>query len=95
LDFYVQPEADDSCRVYTTVHRNDLADDGEGDEMQARMAECVAFERKILDEDLGLQEQYRDRRLPLDLTAEVHVKADRPTIELRRILGELVNAATV
>ncbi len=95
LDFYVQPEADDSCRVYTTVHRNDLGGDGDGDDIHARMAECIAFERKILDEDLGLQEQYRDRRLPLDLTAEVHVKADRPTIELRRILGELVNAATV
>ena len=90
LDFYVQAESDETCRVYTTVHRNDLDDD-----VQARMAECVAFERKILDEDLGLQEQYRDRRLPLDLTTEVHVKADRPTIELRRILGELVRAATV
>ncbi len=40
-----------------------------------------------------LQERYRDRRLPLDLTREVHVKADRMTIELRRILGELVAAA--
>ena len=84
LDFYVQPQDDEHCRIYTTVHRNDL----EGDE--TRLAECVAFERKVLDEDLGLQEQYRDRRLPLDLTAEVHVKADRMTIELRRILADLV-----
>ena len=87
LDFYVQPESDDSCRIYTTVHRNDL----DGDD--ARMAECVAFERKILDEDLGLQERYVDRRLPIDVTAEVHVKADRMTIELRRILAELVASA--
>ncbi len=84
LDFYVQPEDDDNCRIYTTVHRNDL--DGDDD----RLAESIAFERKILDEDLGLQERYRDRRLPLDPTAEVHVKADRMTIELRRILAELV-----
>ena len=28
----------------------------------------VAFERKIIDEDLALQERYVDRRLPLDLT---------------------------
>jgi len=84
LDFYVQPEDDDNCRIYTTVHRNDL----DGDE--TRMAECIAFERKVVDEDLGLQERYRDHRLPLDLTAEVHVKADRMTIELRRILAELV-----
>ncbi len=87
LDFYVQPEADDRCRIYTTVHRNDL----DGDE--TRLAECIAFERKILDEDLQLQERYRDRRLPLDLTAEVHVKADRMTIELRRILAELIATA--
>ena len=84
LDFYVQPEDDEYCRIYTTVHRNDL----DGDD--ARLAECVAFERKIVDEDLGLQERYRDRRIPLDLTTEVHVKADRTTIELRRILAELV-----
>ena len=89
LDFYVQPESDDSCRIYTTVHRNDLDDD------DARLAECIAFERKILDEDLGLQERYRDLRLPLDLTTEVHVKADRTTIELRRILGDLVRAPAV
>jgi phenylpropionate dioxygenase-like ring-hydroxylating dioxygenase large terminal subunit len=84
LDFYVQPEDDDQCRIYTTVHRNDL----DGDE--ARLAECIAFERKIVDEDLTVQERYRDRRLPIDLTTEVHVKADRMTIELRRILAELV-----
>ncbi|MDQ1455278.1 MAG: hypothetical protein QOH28_898 [Actinomycetota bacterium] len=84
LDFYVQPEDDEQCRIYTTVHRNDL----DGDE--TRLAECIAFERKIVDEDLTLQERYRDRRLPIDLTTEVHVKADRTTIELRRILAELV-----
>jgi hypothetical protein len=67
------------------VHRNDL----DGDEH--RMAECVAFERKIIDEDLALQERYVDRRLPLDLSTEVHVKADRMTVELRRILADLVN----
>jgi len=87
LDFYVQPESDDRCRIYTTVHRNDL----DGDEM--RLAERIAFERKVVDEDLGLQERYPDRRLPLDLTTEVHVKADRMTIELRRILAELCAAA--
>src|SRR4051794_2807940 len=87
LDFFVQPEDDDRCRIYTTVHRNDL----DGDE--ARLAECIAFERKIIDEDLGLQERYRDLRLPLDVTTEVHVKADRVTIELRRILAELVTEA--
>lgn len=86
LDFYVQPEDEEHCLIYTTVHRNDLDGDPH------RMAECVAFERKVVDEDLALQERYVDRRLPLDLTAEVHVKADRMTIELRRIMGDLVAA---
>jgi phenylpropionate dioxygenase-like ring-hydroxylating dioxygenase large terminal subunit len=84
LDFYVQPEDDDSCLIYTSVHRDDLEGDPHG------MDEAVAFERKIIDEDLALQERYVDRRLPLDLTAEVHVKADRMTIELRRILADLI-----
>ncbi len=87
LDFYVQPEDAEYSRIFTSVHRNDL----DGDEH--RLAECVAFERKIVDEDLALQERYVDRRLPLDVTAEVHVKADRMTIELRRILAELVAPA--
>jgi phenylpropionate dioxygenase-like ring-hydroxylating dioxygenase large terminal subunit len=87
LDFYVQPEDDEHCRLYMSVYRNDLDGDPH------RMAESVAFERKVLDEDLALQERYTDRRLPLDLTAEVHVKADRMTIELRRILGDLVAGA--
>jgi vanillate O-demethylase monooxygenase subunit len=87
LDFFVQPEDDEHCRIYTTVHRDDL----DGDEH--RLAECVAFERKIIDEDLVLQERYTDHRLPLELTTEVHVKADRMTVELRRILAELVERA--
>jgi vanillate O-demethylase monooxygenase subunit len=88
LDFYVQPEDDDRCRLYMAVHRNDL----NGDEH--RLAECIAFENKVVDEDLALQERYVDKRLPLDITTEVHVKADRMTIELRRILGEFVERAT-
>jgi vanillate O-demethylase monooxygenase subunit len=88
LEFYVQPEDDERCTIYSSVHRNDL----DGDEH--RLAECLAFERKVVDEDLGLQERYRDLSLPLDLTTEVHVKADRMTIELRRVLADLVTAAS-
>jgi phenylpropionate dioxygenase-like ring-hydroxylating dioxygenase large terminal subunit len=84
VDFFVQPVDAETCRIFTTIHRNDL----DGDD--ARLAEAVSFEMKILDEDLRLQERYVDRRLPLDLTTEVHVKADRITVELRRILAELV-----
>jgi phenylpropionate dioxygenase-like ring-hydroxylating dioxygenase large terminal subunit len=88
LHFFVQPEDDEQCRIYTLVHRNDLGGD------LHLLAESLAFEAKILDEDLGLQERYVDHDLPLDPTIEVHVRADRHTVEYRRILSDLVAAAT-
>jgi phenylpropionate dioxygenase-like ring-hydroxylating dioxygenase large terminal subunit len=84
LSFHVQPEDDDTCSIYTLIARNDL--DGDPD----RMAAAVSFEQKVVEEDLRLQERYHDKRLPLDLTAEVHIKVDRMTVELRRILAALV-----
>jgi vanillate O-demethylase monooxygenase subunit len=87
LDFFVQPEDDEHCRIYTVLHRNDLEDDHQ-------LAEAIAFEQKILDEDLLLQEQYIDRRIPIDPTIEVHVRVDRPAVEMRRILSAYVDAAS-
>jgi vanillate O-demethylase monooxygenase subunit len=81
--FHVQPEDDETCRLYTKLTRDDLRGD------ERRLAEAVAFEQRILDEDLALQERYRDRRLALDVRTEVHVKADAMTVELRRILATL------
>ncbi len=82
--FAVQPERDDRCRIYTTLLRNDVDADG--------MAAAVAFEGEVLAEDLALQERLPNT-MPLDVTAEVHTRADRMTIELRRVLAELVAAA--
>lgn len=87
ITFFVQPVDEGNCRLYTSVARNDL----DGDE--ARLGDALAFEATVLAEDLALQERYVDKVLPLDLTAEVHIKADRMTIELRRILTDLVTAA--
>jgi vanillate O-demethylase monooxygenase subunit len=86
IEFYVQPEDDDHCRIYTTVHRNDLDGDAH------RLSDAVAYETKILDEDLRLQERFVDKGIPLDLTDEVHVRADRMTVELRRVLAAFVSA---
>jgi vanillate O-demethylase monooxygenase subunit len=83
ITFEVQPVDAHRCRIFSSVHRNDLAGDAN------RFSEALAYERKIVDEDLGLQERYVDQSLPLDLTTELHVKADRVTVELRRILAEL------
>jgi vanillate O-demethylase monooxygenase subunit len=85
LDFFVQPETEARCRVYTVLHRNDLDTDQLGD--------AAAYEQKILDEDLLLQERFVDLGLPLDLTAEVHVRTDRAGVELRRVLADFVATA--
>lgn len=87
IDFFVQPEDADHCRLHTVVMRNDL----DGD--RHRLADALSFEQKVLEEDLGIQERFRNRSLPLDLTAEMHVRADRMTVELRRILADFVAAA--
>jgi vanillate O-demethylase monooxygenase subunit len=86
LSFHVQPEDETTCRLFTLIGRNDL----ESDEA---LANAIGFEQKIVEEDLVIQERYRDKRLPLDLTTEVHLKVDKVTVELRRILGDLVQNA--
>jgi vanillate O-demethylase monooxygenase subunit len=86
IGFFIQPETVDSCRLYTTLWRNDL--DGDA----ARLAEAVDFEVAILREDLVIQEAYDELVLPLAPTAEVHTRADRVTLELRRVLADLVAA---
>jgi len=83
--FAVQPERDGQCRVYTTIYRDDIAPEA--------MDDAVAFEERVLAEDLVIQAQMPST-LPLDLTAEVHTKADRVTIELRRVLSEFLQRAT-
>jgi phenylpropionate dioxygenase-like ring-hydroxylating dioxygenase large terminal subunit len=86
IGFFIQPETDDSCRLFTTLWRDDLDCDAR------RMAEAVGFEVAVLREDLVVQEAFHDLVLPLSPTAEVHTRADRTTLELRRILADLVAA---
>jgi phenylpropionate dioxygenase-like ring-hydroxylating dioxygenase large terminal subunit len=86
VGFFIQPETDETCRLFTTLWRDDLGGD------EARMTEAVDFELEVLREDLRIQEAYHELALPLDPTAEVHTRADRATLELRRVLGDLVAA---
>jgi phenylpropionate dioxygenase-like ring-hydroxylating dioxygenase large terminal subunit len=88
IGFFIQPETGESCRLFTTLWRDDL----EGDE--ERMREAVDFELAVLREDLRVQEAYHELVLPLEPRAEVHTRADRSTLELRRVLAELVEAAS-
>jgi vanillate O-demethylase monooxygenase subunit len=87
IGFFIQPETADSCRLFTTLWRNDLQGD------HARMAEAVAFEVAVLREDLAIQAAFDELVLPLAPTDEVHTRADRTTLELRRVLADLVDAA--
>lgn len=87
ITFFVQPVDDETCTVHTSIARDDIDHDPE------RLAAALAFEEGVVAEDLDLQRRFTDLRLPLDPTAEVHTRADRATVELRRILADLVTAA--
>jgi phenylpropionate dioxygenase-like ring-hydroxylating dioxygenase large terminal subunit len=87
IGFFLQPETADRCRIYTTLWRNDLPDE------EAALAAAVAFEEAVLAEDLAVQEAYDRLALPLDPTVELHTRADRSSVELRRVLADLVRAA--
>ena len=89
IGFFLQPETEDRCRIFSTIWRDDLGGD------PARMQRAVDFEVKVVEEDLAVQEAYDVRYLPLDPTEEVHTRADRTTLELRRMLADLVEAAAV
>ena len=54
-----------------------------------RIAELIAYEDLVLDEDLAILERYRDRSLALDLRVEVHSRADRLSVAYRRLLADL------
>jgi hypothetical protein len=85
IGFWVQPEDHDSCRIFSSVVGAELVD-------PARRDRLITEEFAILMEDVELQQRYRTRHLPLDITAEVHTRADRVTVELRRALTRFVAA---
>jgi phenylpropionate dioxygenase-like ring-hydroxylating dioxygenase large terminal subunit len=86
--FFAQPERADRSRFYVDLFftRDEPFTDAELDDR-------VAFERRVIAEDLALQARFDSTDLPLGQGAECHVRADRASIEYRRILSELVAAA--
>ena len=76
-----QPESATSTRVFKVMCRNDVDEQG--------MAECVVAEDEILLEDLRILERFTDMTLQLDLTIEVHTRADRLSVAWRRLMSDM------
>jgi phenylpropionate dioxygenase-like ring-hydroxylating dioxygenase large terminal subunit len=81
-----QPESATSTRAYVLV-LVPVTDPGIDDQ--------VAFSRHVLDEDLVLVERMTDPRLCLSVRSELHTRADRASIEMRRTLTDFLDACTL
>ncbi len=85
LAFTATPEAEHACRVYRTVTGPGLAD-------PARAESTVKYEMTIFEEDLQLQRRaLSGLEFPLDISAELHTRADRVSVEFRRVLAAAVS----
>jgi phenylpropionate dioxygenase-like ring-hydroxylating dioxygenase large terminal subunit len=81
-----QPESATSTRAYVVV-LIPVRDPGLSDQ--------IAFSRRVLDEDLALVERMPDPRLCLSIRSELHTRADRASIEMRRTLSDFLDRSTV
>lgn len=86
--YFAQPEDEERARLWARLSFSEP--DGMSEE---DLAARVAFEERVLDEDLVLQERFDELALPLDTTLECHLRADRAGVELRRSLAELLDRA--
>jgi phenylpropionate dioxygenase-like ring-hydroxylating dioxygenase large terminal subunit len=88
VTFFAQPQRFDQARLYvglTFSHPDGLEDD--------ELEERVSYERRVLAEDLALQLRFDVLDLPLGAGEESHVRADRASVEYRRLLTQLFLAA--
>jgi vanillate O-demethylase monooxygenase subunit len=83
LMFFHQPIDVDNTAVYLLMLAENMAD--------GRMTpdEHIAFQTAVGTEDRDLLEQLVVKAVPLDLTAECHTRADKITVELRRVLADV------
>jgi phenylpropionate dioxygenase-like ring-hydroxylating dioxygenase large terminal subunit len=87
LTFTIQPEDAGSCRVYQTLTAPGLASD------PALVKDSVDYEMSIFAEDLDLQQHaLSGLEFPLDPAAELHIRADRISVEFRRVLAEAMKS---
>ncbi len=90
LLYLLQPEDVDSTRIYVCL----LLSDGPGQPLPtpARVADQLALQKRVLEEDVHSQARLALDGLPLDRRDEVHVPADRRGIALREALCDFVSA---
>ena len=86
ISFCHQPVDADTTRLYCTDYRNDIADDPD------EIAGAVAFQEAVAAEDKTLLERIATKAVPLSAGLEYHSKADRITLEMRRMLADLTTA---
>lgn len=90
--FFAQPEDLYSTRIYTKMLLHGIG--GATEPGPETVATEVAFEEAVLAEDLALQRQMTITGLPLDMREELHVRADRLGVRLRRVLAAFVGSST-
>ena len=84
ISFCHQPVNATTTRLFCTDYRNDINDTA------ADRQATVDYQLAVAAEDKGLLERMRRKAIPLDPTVEVHTRADRITLEMRRVLAELL-----
>ena len=84
LTFVAAPEDERACQVYQTVTGSGLSDPEQADN-------AAKYEMTIFEEDLDLQRRaLSGLEFPLDPAAELHTRADRVSVEFRRVLAAAV-----
>lgn len=86
--YLLQPEDDDSTRIYVRVML--AAGPGQRLPAPATVAERVALQQRVLEEDIASQAALQLPGLPLDPRDEVHVPADARGVALRQALCDFM-----
>ena len=83
LMFFHQPVDVDNTSVYLVMLAENIAD--------GRMTaeDHIAFQTEVGREDRELLERLPIKAVPLDLSIECHTRADKITVELRRLLADV------
>ena len=88
LVIFLQPLDADNTRLYCAMIRNDC-------DTPAKVQEAIDYELAVLAEDLRIIENLWDNEIPLEAghgTPQTHTRADRNTVEFRRIMKRFLTA---